>query len=379
MCFIIIDWLKAVCALTVCTIPLFSVYASEDITLDYIGQQSFETGTRVSGTEVGGLSGIDYLGRDNVFVTISDDRSQINPARFYTLSLDLDRHAFRAAEFQSVEFIKQPNGKLFPKSGVMSPSMLDPESIRLSPEAKSYFWVSEGNSKARIDPFVREMSLRGEHIRSFEIPDKFRVKMHMKTGKNIGVRNNLSFESLSLSTDGKTLMVASEASLHQDGRKASLKQGSLIRFLELDLASGKAVGEFVYETAPITASSLPFGLFSVNGLVEILAISATRIITVERSFSVGVGNSIRLYVVDTKGASDVSGLPSLEGQSFTKISKTLLLDLAELGIALDNIEGLALGQKFADGSRSLVLISDNNFSDNQKTLILAFAIDGLED
>lgn len=379
MFFLKFEWARTVCILAFCTTTILTVHASEDITLDYIGQQSFETGTRFAGTEVGGLSGIDYLGRDNVFVTISDDRSQINPARFYTLSLDLDRHAFRAAEFQSVEFITQPGGKLFPKSGVMSPSTLDPESIRLSPDTKSYFWVSEGNSKAHIDPFVREMSLRGEHIRSFEIPDKFRVKMHMKTGKNIGVRNNLSFESLSLSTDGKTLMVASEASLHQDGRKASLKQGSLIRFLKFDLASGKAVGEFVYETAPITAPSFPLGLFSVNGLVEILAISATRIITVERSFSVGVGNSIRLYLADTKGASDVSGLPSLEGQTFTATSKTLLLDLAELGIELDNIEGLALGQKFADGSRSLVLISDNNFSVNQKTLILTFAIDGLED
>jgi len=372
-------WVRLMFFVVVCCGFIRPAFAAGDIRLDYIGQQVFATGERFADTEVGGLSGIDYLGRDNIFVAISDDRSQINPARFYTLSLDLDRQEFRSVKFQSVEFMKQPGGTLFPKPGVMAPSKLDPESIRLSPQGRSFFWISEGNAKAHIDPFVREMSFKGDHMRSFEIPEKFRVRVDMKTGKNVGIRNNLSFESLSVSSDGKTIMVAPEVALYQDGPRPTAKKGSLIRFLELDVKSAKPRREFVYESAPVKHAIGPEGGFSINGLVDIFAIGPKQYISVERSFTMGKGNSIRLFLVDLRGASDVSDLHSLAGKSYKKVKKTLLLDMDSLNLKPDNIEGLALGQKFADGSRSLILISDNNFSENQETQILAFAIYGLED
>jgi hypothetical protein len=51
----------------------------------------------------------------------------------------------------------------------------------------------------------------------------------------------------------------------------------------------------------------------------------------------------------------------------------LLLDLDALGITLDNVEGMAIGPDLADGRRTLVLISDNNFSPAQFTQFLLFA------
>src|SRR5579885_3673950 len=41
------------------------------------------------GTTVGGLSSIDYDKKRNVYYIISDDRSAINPARFYTAKIKI--------------------------------------------------------------------------------------------------------------------------------------------------------------------------------------------------------------------------------------------------------------------------------------------------
>jgi hypothetical protein len=86
----------------------------------------------------------------------------------------------------------------------------------------------------------------------------------------------------------------------------------------------------------------------------------------ERSFSVGApgtGNKIKLYTVDLTGKRD------------RPVRKTLLLDLDELGIPLDNVEGLTFGPRLPDGRRSLVLVSDNNFAATQFTQFLLFALD----
>jgi hypothetical protein len=54
--------------------------------------------------------------------------------------------------------------------------------------------------------------------------------------------------------------------------------------------------------------------------------------------------------------------------------KTLLLDLDELGIPLDNVEGMTFGPRLPDGRQSLVLVSDNNFAATQFTQFLLFAL-----
>ena len=53
--------------------------------------------------------------------------------------------------------------------------------------------------------------------------------------------------------------------------------------------------------------------------------------------------------------------------------KSLLLDLDELGIPLDNVEGMTFGPNLPDGRRSLILVSDNNFSPAAFTQFLLFA------
>jgi hypothetical protein len=48
--------------------------------------------------------------------------------------------------------------------------------------------------------------------------------------------------------------------------------------------------------------------------------------------------------------------------------------LSTLGIYLDNLEGMALGPRLPDGSRSLLVVSDDNFKEAQMTQFLLFRL-----
>ncbi len=103
----------------------------------------------------------------------------------------------------------------------------------------------------------------------------------------------------------------------------------------------------------------------------------------ERSFSVGAGNTIKIYQITLPGATDVSSIDSLSSLSSEQLNKLqpaqkkLLLNLDDLKLekGLDNIEGLTFGPPLPDGRRSIVLVSDNNFSDRQFTQILSIGAD----
>ena len=58
-------------------------------TVDFLGQAILPTGTTFAGTTIGGLSSISYDEDRGAFYVLSDDPSQFQPARFYTLHLDI--------------------------------------------------------------------------------------------------------------------------------------------------------------------------------------------------------------------------------------------------------------------------------------------------
>ncbi len=102
-------------------------------------------------------------------------------------------------------------------------------------------------------------------------------------------------------------------------------------------------------------------------MVELIALEHPGIfLALERSFAEGVGNNIRLYEVLSQDATDISDIDSLlavgdELSEVNAVEKNLLLDFSDLGITLDNIEGMTLGPVLPDGRQSLIVVSDNNF------------------
>ena len=344
-----------------------SAVAQDIPALRFIGQQQIATGTAFSdGTIIGGLSGIDFDPSSGTYYAIADDRSQINPARFYNLSLAFDQNSFSGVTFNSRTTLLNTDGSAYGNGRI------DPEAIRLDRATGRFFYVSEGERSGTNlqSPFVREMNADGSFVRDLNVDGS---RYNPTSSGLTGLRQNLAFESLSLSTDGNTVYTATENALFQDGTAATVNSGTRCRVASFNKATGNAGAEYVYLTEPVAAQTIPAGAFATNGLVEILAISDTTFLTVERSFSTGVGNSIKIFKASIAGASDVSGVAALTG-SETAMTKELLFDLDTLGIYLDNIEGITLGPVLPNGSRSVVVVSDNNFSSTQVTQFIAFEV-----
>ena len=335
--------------------------------LTFLGEVTFPTGFQFQGTEVGGLSGLDFDPYSQTFYALADDRSATGPARFYTLDIDLTDGSLDAGDiqFRTVVTLKNQAGQPFPLNGV------DPEAIRFDPFRGTLFWTSEGDANALQAPFVREMEVDGSFIRELQVPAGYLPTADQRRG----IRNNLAFESLTFSFNRRQLVTATENALFQDGDPATLTAGSRARILQINARTGRAGREFIYVTEPIAAPPVPAGSFATNGLVEMLAVGFNQYLAVERSFSVGVGNAIKLFRVDTSRATDVSKRRRRR-RHVQPAAKDLLLDLSVLGITLDNIEGLTFGPRLPTGELTLILVSDNNFNPNgQFTQFLAFAID----
>lgn len=345
---------------------------------EFLGEVIVPTGTSFAGTEIGGLSSITFDRGRGVYHTLSDDqgnRPTEDPVRYYTVSIDLDDGSLDEGDvtFVDVTQLYETNKTPF------APGGLDPEGFALGRQG-FFYMSSEGNISTDpiIDPFIRRYNRNGRATADLPIPDKY-----IPNGVDWGVRFNLAFESLNVTPDGRQLVTAGEGALFQDGPPSTFTNGSLARILLYDNAKRATIAEYVYEVGPWAE---PSSIFGVNGIVEVLPIdNAGTMLVMERSFSVGgvsgggTGNVVEIHEVSTQGATDVLGIDALyEGGSpiaLTPVSKKLVFAFNDLGIPIDNIEGMTFGPDLPDGRRTIVIVSDNNFSPGQFTQFIVLAAD----
>jgi predicted extracellular nuclease len=333
--------------------------------LAFLGEAVLDGNLEFEGTTVGGLSALTYDADENLYYALSDDPSYRDPTRIYGLEINLDDGTLETGDVtvESLIVLRDADGNTFPTYAV------DGEGLAISSNG-SFFISSEGNVDRGVQPFVREITSDGSPKRELALP-----KRYLSTGKGRrGVRHNLAFEALTLTPEGSWLFAGVENALIQDGPEADIDRPSPGRILRFDLLGGQQPTEYLYWIDPIHhAPTQPDG-FRVNGLVELLALEGDQLLALERAFSAGVGNTVRLFLVDLAGADDIRDLDLGHGASDVRpAKKTLLLDLADLGLTLDNVEGLTHGPSLPDGRHTFFLISDNNFSPRQKTQVLAFA------
>ena len=324
-------------------------------------------------TVIGGLSAIAYNRERDRFYVLSDDRSKRSPARFYTFDLDVEQQeqGIKIKSFQPEEviFIKDERGENYPVGKI------DPEGLAISPR-NSVFISSEGNTTENIKPFVGEFELEtGKKILDIRLPQRFLTNEDSDLTQ--GVQENLAFESLTINRVGLPedpfrLFTATESSLIQDESLDS-QERSRIRFLHYSINSvGNPilVAEHVYllDPAPIEVIS--------NGLTELFALQTEGyFLSLERTFGFD-GAGAKIFQVVVGDATDTSKIESLKGDlgQVRTLKKQLLLNLQDLNIYLDNLEGMTIGPRLPDGSKSLLLISDDNFNPEQVSQLLLFRL-----
>ena len=311
------------------------------------------------GTDVGGLSGITYDAERDVYYALVDNQGT-TAARFYTLRLRTEGPKLGKPKIVDVSILKDESGKPFTGAN------FDGEGIVVTQQGE--LLVS-----SETEPSIRRFALDGTYLGDLPVPDRFLVQ-------DGGGQPNQTFESLSLSPDGGSLFTVNEGYLSADGETAG--GGDRLRILRYENTAQQgfvSAEEFYYQADP--------GL----GVAEVVALSNSELLVLERGFQAGVGNTIRIYRVSLAGATDVSGVDSLATSGVEPVQKELLVDLGDCPSGgaetapgavqpnplLDNFEALTLGPLLSDGRQSLVLASDDNFSGGQTTRVIVLAVEDL--
>ncbi|OMI89177.1 hypothetical protein BSZ07_14015 [Streptomyces sp. M1013] len=278
--------------------------------------------TTYDGTYVGNLSALASSGRRGTVADLSalSDRSEL---------FRLDP---RTLQPRGVVTLADENGAALDSEGLVA-------------DRDGTYLVS-----SETEPSVRRYSRTGELLGRLPVPDDLRT---VPAGR---ARPNGSFEGLTLLPGGRTLLASMEYPL--DGDPADLvRVQTWQRTRHGDFRPG---AQYTYRTDP--------GL----GVSEITATPDGRLLVLERGFTSGVGNTVRLQLADRPGRA-----PALR--------KRLLADLADcpsLGATaeqpqpnplLDNFEGMTVTGR-SGGRLEVLVVSDDNQNAVQTTRFLRLRV-----
>ena len=352
----------------------------------------FDLGKATQDPSVGGLSGLASLA-DGSYLAISDDKGDYGPTRAYRLNID---NSGQAQVIGRVVFTN-PDGSAY------DPKEFDAEEIRQLPNGH-LLWTTEGGSQGAENrsPLVIESDKTGREIRRIH-PPQYHVPNYEDvpdTKEAKGISPNKGPEGMTISPDGKTFYTINENSLVQDGPSNTPQSGSKTRLTVYDTATGKPSAEYVVDVDPTYAPKADRGYAS-------LATSPDgNLYALQRGYIPKQGNRAEIYRLDVKGATNVLGRERLTGTEVAvKREKAFDFVDSKLGNSAhpggrgvpespENVEGMTFAappagtsatNSLSAGSRSngrgtgvsktpvgnnrVYLISDNNFSDSQRTVV----------
>ena len=211
-------------------------------------------------------------------------------------------------------------------------------------------------------------------------------------------RYNRSFEALTLRPDGLEMWACNEEALCRreaggrtakkaapvwaptpdvdDGPRATRAHGTRVRLQRFTRPAPEtawtAAGQWMYVTDSVGGGD--FAGKSRCGVSGLLCLGDGTLLVLEREMSIKKGKVLpsfrcRIYAIDFNHADDVADVVALKGTARRPVAKRRLFG-AHTGLAM--YEGICLGPALADGSRSVLLISDGD--DGAANRILAFRL-----
>jgi hypothetical protein len=319
---------------------------------DALDKQTFE------GTSVGGLSALTYDARRGAYYSLVDNGpSATSESRFYTLRIPTKGGTLGTPQVLDVTTLRDESGQPF------NASDFDGEGLALTS-------MGDLIVSSETEPSIRRFSIEGELLEELPVPQRFEIAPEGQA------TSNQTFESLSLSPNNRSLYTAVEGPLAPDSKTAENENRiRILRYEDRGPGGFEPAEEFFYLTEPG------------QNVVEIVAISESELLVLERGFVAGQGNTVRIFRVSLRGAEDVSDESSLAAPGLEPVEKELLVDLAacsesgaespgdQTNELLDNYESLALGPRLPGGRRTLLLQSDDNFGAGQVTRVVALGVE----
>ncbi|MFI7064680.1 esterase-like activity of phytase family protein [Kribbella sp. NPDC050124] len=305
--------------------------------------------TTFEGQPVAGLSALNVTDRNSAVALV--DNVGTTPARVFDLTIS----SKPTVSVDGMTILRRPDGT--PYTG----ADFDGEGLVVERGDRTVLATSER------EPSIRRFRLSdGLQVGSLPVPARFQVA---PAGE---ATTNATFESLAVSRDGLSLYAGMEGPLAPDG----LGRNRIIRYAGLPGHDYRPVAQYAYKTDP--------GL----SLVELAVVDHDTLVSMERTFVAGVGNTIRVFTVSLRRAADVTAQASLaDAPDKVFLQKELLFDLVNCppsgAVAkqpqpnplLDNVEALALGGYLPGGRRQLYLLSDDNNGATQITRFYSLAVD----
>ena len=335
--------------------------------------------------------------------------------RVQKFSLDVDRNTGAIANFKVLDTI------LFTKDGQnfngLKPDLLpngNKGSLGLSFDPEGFAVASNGNFYVSDEygPSVYEFSPTGSFIRAFATPENIIPKQSDGTINYVdgrptitsGRQDNRGFEGLTLSPDGSKLYTLLQDPLVNEGSPDG-RRGRNIRLVGFDTKIGKSTAQYIYQLESladindrIPGTDDDFGANSQGrniGISAITALNDKEFLVLERD-NRGFGvdallgltenpsttpepvGSKRVYKINLTDATDVSAISLASTNTLlagvNPVNKSLFLDIAK-ALSPDNpgdwtkiaekMEGLAIGPQLKDGSYTLLVGTDNDYSVTQ--------------
>ena len=333
------------------------------------------------GEPVGGISAIAYDVPTDRLYALSDNRDR---PRFYTFALSGrldDAQSSPTLSVESVTYLKDAEGNPY------AAGLLDPEGMAITPSS-TLLISTEGSPRSQIPPAIGEYDrVTGQLKQSLPVSSRYSSDEPDESNaadfvQSKGIQENLGFEALAVNVSSGTggvyepyrLFVATEGPLLQDLDFApEVPYKNRLLHYTIDPYQATLISEHLYEMDLAPSGAV------LHGVPEIAVLDqGGHFLALERSFGFQ-GFTIKLYQLASGGATDIDTVESLQGDvsGINPIQKELLLDLSTLDLPLQNYEAMTFGPTLAGRHRSLFVMSDDNFSDDQETNLLIFQLNSL--
>ena len=190
----------------------------------YLGEVQFPSGFLFDDTTVGGLSAISYDPGRQVYYVISDDRSEKDPARFYTVRITFSDNGLGSVEWvRTTRLLDRTGAPFAPLTPGATPPVIppDPEGIAFDEGRQQLYWSSEGERIVRdpadpllLDPWVRIAGLDGAFRGAVR---RCRAMLHDVGAGTPAREQNMTLEGLTLTPSGRYVCAGMEDPGYNDG------------------------------------------------------------------------------------------------------------------------------------------------------------------